>query len=506
MSGFRFLSEDGIPVEFAARCIGALGRERKDLKVLIAERRERLLPECTGKGVIVFFKLFLLEDMVLSLKGIEQMKQDGAIQLIVPDLNEIDACIAVKQRVVEVKARTILQDVVPITCVETEPAAGCDKRIHLPQCAGNIGVFHVAERAAAADDKIELSPGPDGKLAEISLMQFGGKATRVELLRTGSKHRLTEIGAAEGDVKLKRGERDAAGANADIQHGVNLLSGKKRVPVFTVDSLTVGRIEQIIELSSVIDAGHGAASFRELLYFLYYIAFWFCLQVVRGCDILSKKASEGRSMEMQERVAGVIAALKAEYPDALCALQYKKDYELMIAVRLSAQCTDARVNLVTPGLFARFPTLDAFADADIADVEECVRSCGFYKHKARDIVLACQMLRDEYGGKVPDKMEDLLRLPGVGRKTANLLLGDLYGEPGSVVCDTHCIRICNLLGLASGKEPEKVERQLRAILPPEESSDFCHRIVLHGRAVCIARRPRCEACALAPYCRTFSGE
>ena len=211
-------------------------------------------------------------------------------------------------------------------------------------------------------------------------------------------------------------------------------------------------------------------------------------------------------MEMQERVAGVIAALKAEYPDALCALQYKKDYELMIAVRLSAQCTDARVNLVTPGLFARFPTLDAFADADIADVEECVRSCGFYKHKARDIVLACQMLRDEYGGKVPDKMEDLLRLPGVGRTTANLLLGDLSGEPGSVVCDTHCIRICNLLGLASGKEPEKVERQLRAILPPEESSDFCHRIVLHGRAVCIARRPRCEACTLAPYCRTFSGE
>ena len=211
-------------------------------------------------------------------------------------------------------------------------------------------------------------------------------------------------------------------------------------------------------------------------------------------------------MEMQERVAGVIAALKAEYPDALCALQYKKDYELMIAVRLSAQCTDARVNLVTPGLFERFPTLDAFADADIADVEECVRSCGFYKHKARDIVLACQMLRGEYGGKVPDNMDDLLRLPGVGRKTANLLLGDLYGAPGSVVCDTHCIRICNLLGLASGKEPEKVERQLRAILPPEESSDFCHRIVLHGRAVCIARRPRCEACVLAPYCRTFSGE
>ena len=210
-------------------------------------------------------------------------------------------------------------------------------------------------------------------------------------------------------------------------------------------------------------------------------------------------------MEMQERVAGVIAALKAEYPDALCALQYKKDYELMIAVRLSAQCTDARVNLVTPGLFARFPTLDAFADADIADVEECVRSCGFYKHKAEDIVLACRMLRDEYGGKVPDTMDALLRLPGVGRKTANLLLGDIYKRPGSVVCDTHCIRICNLLGLASGKEPAKVEQQLRAILPPEESSDFCHRIVLHGRAVCVARKPACDRCCLAPYCKSFSG-
>ena len=170
-------------------------------------------------------------------------------------------------------------------------------------------------------------------------------------------------------------------------------------------------------------------------------------------------------METAERVAGIIAALKEEYPDPVCALQYRKDYELMIAVRLSAQCTDARVNLVTPGLFARFPTLDAFADADIADVEECVRSCGFYKHKARDIVLACQMLLTDYGGKVPGTMEELLRLPGVGRKTANLLLGDLYAVPGSVVCDTHCIRICGRLGLSTGKEPEKVEQQLRKILP-----------------------------------------
>ena len=177
----------------------------------------------------------------------------------------------------------------------------------------------------------------------------------------------------------------------------------------------------------------------------------------------------------------------------------------MIAVRLSAQCTDARVNLVTPALFAAYPTLEAMAEADISHVEQLVHSCGFYKHKARDIVLACQMLRDEFGGKVPDTMEALLRLPGVGRKTANLLLGDLYGEPGSVVCDTHCIRICGRLGLSQGKDPEKVEQQLRKILPPEESSDFCHRIVLYGREICIARSPKCEQCILRPYCQEFSG-
>ena len=165
---------------------------------------------------------------------------------------------------------------------------------------------------------------------------------------------------------------------------------------------------------------------------------------------------------MEEKVAAIIAALRERYPDALCALHYGKDYELMISVRLSAQCTDARVNQVTPALFARFPTLDAFAEADVAEVEAYVRSCGFFHHKAQDIVAACRMLRDEYGGRVPDTMEQLLRLPGVGRKTANLLLGDLYGKP-AVVCDTHCIRIANRLGLACGKEPEKVERQLRAI-------------------------------------------
>lgn len=203
---------------------------------------------------------------------------------------------------------------------------------------------------------------------------------------------------------------------------------------------------------------------------------------------------------MEEKVSAILARLRESYPDPHCALTYRKDYELMIAVRLSAQCTDARVNLVTPALFAEFPTLDDFADAELPRVEELVHSCGFYKHKAQDIILACQMLRRDYGGRVPGTMEELLRLPGVGRKTANLLLGDLYRAPGAVVCDTHCIRIANRLGLAQGKEPERVEKQLRAILPPEESSDFCHRIVLHGRAVCTARSPRCQSCTLRPWC------
>lgn len=203
---------------------------------------------------------------------------------------------------------------------------------------------------------------------------------------------------------------------------------------------------------------------------------------------------------MKQKVQAIIDILKQRYPIAPCALHYSKDYELMIAVRLSAQCTDARVNLVTPALFAAYPTLEAMASADISHVEELVHSCGFYKHKARDIVLACQMLLTQYGGKVPGTMGQLLRLPGVGRKTANLLLGDLYGVPGSVVCDTHCIRICGRLGLSQGKDPEKVEQQLRKILPPEESSDFCHRIVLFGRDCCYARKPDCENCPLAGYC------
>ena len=203
---------------------------------------------------------------------------------------------------------------------------------------------------------------------------------------------------------------------------------------------------------------------------------------------------------MEQKVRSIIDALNVRYPDALCALHYEKDYELMIAVRLSAQCTDARVNLVTPALFDAYPTLEAMAQADIADVERYIHSCGFYRQKAKDIVLACQMLLRDYGGKVPGTMEELLKLPGVGRKTANLLLGDLYAVPGSVVCDTHCIRICGRLGLSKGKEPEKVESQLRKVLPPEESSDFCHRIVLFGREICTARSPKCESCPLALYC------
>ena len=207
---------------------------------------------------------------------------------------------------------------------------------------------------------------------------------------------------------------------------------------------------------------------------------------------------------MKQKVHDIIEILKHRYPEAPCALHYKEDYQLMIAVRLSAQCTDARVNLVTPALFAAYPTLEAMAAADIADVENFIHSCGFFRQKAKDIVLSCQMLLTQHGGKVPGTMEELLKLPGVGRKTANLLLGDLYDIPGSVVCDTHCIRICGRLGLSKGKEPEKVEKQLRKILPPEESSDFCHRIVLFGREVCTARNPKCNECPLAVLCKEFN--
>lgn len=205
-------------------------------------------------------------------------------------------------------------------------------------------------------------------------------------------------------------------------------------------------------------------------------------------------------MTKKQRAALAVAALKREYPDALCSLTYTNPLQLLIATRLSAQCTDARVNIVTPALFARFPTLEAFADGPVEDIEELIHSCGLYKTKARDIFAMCNMLKSEYGGVVPDSIEELTRLPGVGRKTANLVVGDIYHKP-AVVTDTHCIRICGKLGISEGKEPYKVEKQLRAVLPPEESNDFCHRLVLHGRAVCTARSPKCSECCMNEFCK-----
>ena len=210
-------------------------------------------------------------------------------------------------------------------------------------------------------------------------------------------------------------------------------------------------------------------------------------------------------MKKKKDVLAIVETLKEAYPEAVCSLDYAKPYELMFATRLAAQCTDERVNKVTPGLYGRFPTLEALAEADVSEVEEYIHSTGFFRAKARDIVAASRMLLEEYGGVVPDNMEDLLRLPGVGRKTANLILGDVYHKPGVVVADTHCIRLSGRLGLSDGtKDPAKVEEQLRKILPPEESNDFCHRLVLHGRAVCMARGPECESCALRPWCDFYT--
>ena len=207
-------------------------------------------------------------------------------------------------------------------------------------------------------------------------------------------------------------------------------------------------------------------------------------------------------MKSKAAVKRIIETLKGIYPEGLCSLQYKKDYELLFAVRLSAQCTDQRVNQVTPALYARFPTLRSFAEADPKEVGEYIHSCGFYNGKARDIVLCAQRLLSDFGGKVPSTMEELTSLPGVGRKTANLILGDVYQQP-AYVCDTHCIRITGRLGLTDGsKDPIQVERQLREVLPPKESSDFCHRMVLFGRDTCTARSPKCQGCPLAGDCGT----
>ena len=211
-------------------------------------------------------------------------------------------------------------------------------------------------------------------------------------------------------------------------------------------------------------------------------------------------------MRTQEQVNEIVRLLLAEYPEARCSLDFDKPYELLFSVRLAAQCTDERVNMITPALFARFPTLEAFAEADVEEVERYVHSCGFYRAKARDIVACARMLLEKHGGRVPDTMEELTALPGVGRKTANLILGDVYHVPGSTVVDTHCIRLTNRMGLVDDlKELVKIEMALRKILPPEQSNDFCHCLVLHGRAVCDARKPACERCCVRHLCRHFSG-
>ena len=205
-------------------------------------------------------------------------------------------------------------------------------------------------------------------------------------------------------------------------------------------------------------------------------------------------------MDKKELAAVCVQRLKDEYPGAQCSLEYKDPLQLLVSVRLAAQCTDARVNMVTPKLFERFPTLDAFCEGEEEEIAELIKSCGLYKSKARDIYKMVRVLRDEYGGVVPDTIEELVKLPGVGRKTANLIVGDVYHKP-AIVTDTHCIRICGLLGLTDNKEPYKVEKDLRAVIEPNEGNDFCHRLVLHGRAVCVARRPKCDVCCMNDVCR-----
>lgn len=205
-------------------------------------------------------------------------------------------------------------------------------------------------------------------------------------------------------------------------------------------------------------------------------------------------------MTKKELALQSVEALKTEYPDALCSLTASNPLELLIATRLSAQCTDARVNLVTPALFEKYPTLDDYCNADVKDIEAIIHSCGFYHGKARDIIAMAQKIKSDFGGKVPDTIEDLTTLQGIGRKTANLIVGDVYKKP-AVVCDTHLIRIANRLGLVATKDPVKVETALKKILPPEESNDFCHRAVLHGRAVCTARKAYCEKCCMSAFCK-----
>ena len=207
-------------------------------------------------------------------------------------------------------------------------------------------------------------------------------------------------------------------------------------------------------------------------------------------------------MTKKERAEAICRLLKNDYPEAICQLNADTPFQLLVATRLSAQCTDARVNLVTPALFEKYPSEKELAEADISDVEDLIHSCGFYRAKAKDLVGMAKEIRDTYNGVLPDTIEELTKLPGVGRKTANLIIGDVYKKP-AVVADTHVIRITNLLGLSSSNDPKAVELGLKKILPPEESNDFCHRIVLHGRAVCIARRPKCDICSLKDVCKHY---
>lgn len=205
-------------------------------------------------------------------------------------------------------------------------------------------------------------------------------------------------------------------------------------------------------------------------------------------------------MTKKERAKLLVEGLEKEYPDAICSLVADNPFELLVATRLSAQCTDARVNLVTPALFNKYRTLDDYVNADVKDIENIIHSCGFYHGKARDIIEMARGVRDRFGGVVPDNIEDLTSLQGVGRKTANLIVGDVYGKP-AVVADTHLIRLANRMGLVNTKDPKKVEMELKKILPPEKSNDFCHRAVLHGRAVCTARKANCESCAVNDVCK-----
>ncbi len=210
-------------------------------------------------------------------------------------------------------------------------------------------------------------------------------------------------------------------------------------------------------------------------------------------------------MTNKERVLNAIEVLKGIYPKAMCSLEYTDPFELLVATRLSAQCTDARVNLVTPELFSTYKTLDDYANAKLEDIERIIKSCGFYHDKAKSIIGMAAMVRDEFGGVVPDNIEDLIKLPGVGRKTANLIVGDVYGKE-SIVVDTHMIRIANRIGLVKVKEPVKIEAALKKVVPVEEGADFCHRIVFFGREYCSARKPRCGECPMSFNCKKVGVE